>query len=167
VAGACGFLALSQDPFGFVFTLHTLFLGTIVLAASDAPSTLAILPDLAKDARSSAQLVRIFVASVYLWSALAKAQVEWISGDTLRALAEDELLTPLVRALILDHAWARSPLACAILGVEIALPLALLAPNTRRGALACAFAFHAGLEGAAHPDVMTAVMTSLLLVFLA
>ena len=32
VAGLCGIVALSQDPFGFIFTLYTLFVGVIVLA---------------------------------------------------------------------------------------------------------------------------------------
>jgi hypothetical protein len=139
VAGVCGFVALSQDPFGFVFTLYALFLGTIVLA-------------LAVDVR----LPRIFVVSVYVWSAIAKMQGEWLSGDTLRALAEDGLVA---------HVGHPSIVAWLVLLAEIALPCALLLPRTRRAALAVAVVFHVALEAAARPDVMGAVMLALLLVF--
>ena len=42
VAGVCGLVALSQDPFGFIFTLHTLFLGTMLLALTSGTEHLAL-----------------------------------------------------------------------------------------------------------------------------
>jgi hypothetical protein len=151
VAGVCGFVALSQDPFGFVYTLHALFLGTILLAAVDRSA-------------EGARVAQIFVASIYAWSALAKLNAEWLSGDTLGALAEDGLVGP--RAF-LDHGPVRVLAAWGVIGAEIALPCALLLARTRRIALGLALVFHLVLEIAARPDVMGAVMASLLLVFLA
>ena len=154
VAGACGVVALSQDPFGFIFTLYTLFMGTIVVA-------------LAEGAREGTRLLRAFVASIYAWSALAKLHTEWLSGETLRALAEDHLVSPLARATLAAYAWAPAAAAWSVIFAELALPVALLVPRTRRAAFVAALLFHAVLELAAHPDVMGAVMASLLLCFVA
>jgi hypothetical protein len=144
VAGACGLVAMSQDPFGFVFTMYVLFLGTMALALRDAA------------------LLRIFVAAIYGWSALAKMHGEWLSGRTLAALAEDELLSgPIARAL-LEHATLRVAAACSVFGVELCLGPLLLWRRTRRAAFFVALATHAGFEVAARPDVMGFVMASLL-----
>lgn len=161
-AGLLGWVALSQDPFGFVFTLHTLFLGTIVLAMGDASTELALVPDRTIDVASSTRLLRIVLASVYAWSALAKVRIEWLRGDTLRALAEDGLVTPIARAMLLESGAARVTIAWSVFAIEIALAFAVLFARDRRRLLACALAFHLALEIATRPDVMSFVMASLL-----
>jgi hypothetical protein len=166
VAGACGVVALSQDPFGFVFTLHTLFLGTMVLALTDATSDLALAPDRPLGAASGARLAHIFVASIYAWSALAKAQSEWLSGATLRALAEDGLLSTPATTLLVAHPALAAIGAWSVFVAEAALPVLLLAPRTRRGAVALACILHISFELGARPDVMGLVMASLLVTFL-
>ena len=166
VAGVLGFVALSQDPFGFVFTLHTLFLGTLVLALTDATSALAVVPERPLGAASSVRLVHLFVASVYAWSALAKAQGEWLSGDTLRALAEDGLLNGSANALALAHPALRAAAAWSVFAAEAVLPVLLLAPRTRRHGLLVACMVHVSFEVVARPDVMGLVMASLLTTFL-
>ena len=93
VAGVCGLIALSQHPFGFIFTLYTLFVGTIALALSTEPIV----------KRSPLRIVHVFVISIYAWSAIAKMSAAWLSGDTLRALAEDGLLSPWVASLLMHH----------------------------------------------------------------
>jgi hypothetical protein len=145
VAGALGLLAMSQDPFGFVFTLYVLFLGTIVLALCDAA------------------LARIFVAAVYGWSALAKMHGEWLSGRTLHALAEDALLSPTFARLLLDHDTLRVVAAWSVFVAELALGPLLLVRRTRRAAFFAALALHAGFELGARPDVMGLVVTPLLI----
>ncbi len=166
VAGACGFVAMSQDPFGFVFTLHTLFLGTMVLALTDAASDLALVPERPLGAASGARLAHVFVASIYAWSALAKAQPEWLTGDTLRALAEDGFLTAPAARLLLAYPGLRAAAAWSVFAVEAALPVLLLAARTRQAAVALACAMHLGFEAVARPDVMGLVMAALLVTFL-
>jgi hypothetical protein len=163
MAGACGFLALSQDPLGFVFTLYVLFAATMALALTDATSRLALVPDPPVDEESSTRLLAIFVASIYVYSALAKLQSEWLSGRTLLALAEDRLLGGFVATLLIDHPGLRSPAAVAVFLVELSLPALLLVPRTRRLAIVVALLLHATFEVAAHPDVMGWVMAALLL----
>jgi hypothetical protein len=166
VAGACGFVALSQDPFGFVFTLHTLFLGTMVLALTDAGCDLALVPERRLGAASGARLAHLFVASIYAWSAVAKAQPEWLSGDTLRALAEDGLLNAPAARVLLAHAGLRAAAAWSVFAAEAALPALLLAHRTRRAAVVLACIMHLFFEFGARPDVMGLVMGALLVPFL-
>lgn len=159
VAGTCGFLALSQDPLGFVFTLHVLFAGTMVLALTDTAS------DAASDAdeASSTRLLTLFVASIYVYSALSKLQSEWLSGRTLLALAEDGLLGGAIAGALIAHPALRAAAAVAVFLVELALPALLLVTRTRRVGIRVALALHAAFEIAAHPDVMGWVMAALLL----
>lgn len=167
-AGLLGFVALSQDPFGFVFTLHALFLGTIVLALGDASTDLALVPDApldprdARSARSSRGLLCVFVASIYAWSAIAKLGTEWLSGRTLLALAEDGLVTPWLRSALLAHGALRVASAWSVTLVEAGLAVAMLVPRAARAALVFGLAFHVALEIATRPDVMGFVMGALL-----
>ncbi len=154
VAGTCGFLALSQDPLGFVFTLYVLFAGTMVLALTDAATD--------ADEGSSTRLLTLFVASIYVYSALAKLQGEWLSGRTLLALAEDGLLSGPIAALLIAHPALRAAAAVAVFLVELALPALLLVARTRRLGIGVALALHASFELGAHPDVMGWVMAALL-----
>jgi hypothetical protein len=162
VAGALGFVALSQDPFGFVFTLHALLLGTIAIALGDGASSRALVPDREVDPVSSSKLLAAFVASVYAWSAIAKLDTEWLSGRTLLALAEDGLVTPFVRAVLLGTAWTRAPLARAVLLAEVGLAVAVALGKRPRAVLAVALSFHFVLEFATRPDVMSFVIGALL-----
>lgn len=148
MAGLLGLVALSQDPFGFIFTLYTLFLGTIVLALAEG---------------SEVRLLHLFLASIYAWSAIAKMQSEWLSGGTLLALAEDGLLSPHVAPLLLHHPAWRLAAAYGTFAIELILPAILLIPRTRMLALAVAVGLHVIFELTAHPDVMGWVMGALLL----
>lgn len=162
VAGALGLFALSQDPFGFIYTLYTLFLGTIVVAIGDGTTRWALVPDRALSAASSRRLLQIFVASIYGWSAIAKLSREWLSGLTLLALAEDGLVTPVVRSALLAHDALRVLTAYGAVAIEAALVIAILVPRTRRVAFVVALLFHLTVEIAMRPDVMSFVMASLL-----
>jgi hypothetical protein len=165
VAGGLGLVALWQDPFGFVFTLHVLFLGTIAVALGDGTRDLALSPDREasplSDAGSSASLLRVVVASVYAWSAIAKMNTAWLGGDTLHALAEDGLVTPFARALLAHGALERAG-AWAVLCAEVALAAAVASARYRRATLLAALGFHVILEVATRPDVMGFVMGALL-----
>jgi hypothetical protein len=167
VAGACGFVALSQDPLGFVFTLYVLFAATLVLALTDGTSRFALVPDRpmgdAAFGQSSERLLALFVASIYAYSAAAKLQGEWVSGGTLLALAEDKLLGRYLASLLIDHPALRSTAAVGVFLIELSLPVLLLVRRTRRLAVFVALGLHATFEVAAHPDVMGWVMATLLL----
>ena len=168
VAGACGFVALSQDPLAFVFTLYVLFAATMVMALTDATTRLGLVPDRptaggADDEESSTQLLVWFVASIYAYSAVAKLQAEWLSGRTLLALAEDGLVDGFFAPLILAHPSLRAAAAIGVFLVELALPPLLIMRRTRRTAILAALALHTWFELVTHPDVMGFVMATLLL----
>ncbi|AKV00017.1 hypothetical protein AKJ09_06680 [Labilithrix luteola] len=162
IAGALGLLAMSQDPLGFIFTLYTLFLGTIVLANTDATSMLALRPDPPLDARSSLALVRIVVASIYVWAAIAKMHAEWLDGRVLLFLAEDRLLLSRPARLLVEHPWLRIGVAWSAVSAELGIGLGLLFGRTRLWAVGAALVMHGVFEVAARPDVMGLVMASLL-----
>lgn len=163
-AGALGYVTLSQDPFGFVFTLHALFLGTLALALGDATTELALRPERPVSASSSARLLRFLLSSIYAWSALAKLRGEWLRGSTLQALAEDGLVTPPFRSLLLREPTFRIASAWSVAIAELVLAVGMIVVPTRlrRVLLAFALVFHLGLELATRPDVMGFVMTALL-----
>jgi len=164
LAGALGYVTLSQDPFGFVYTLHALMLGTMALALGDATVELAVLPDRRVCPSSSRRLLRSLLSAIYGWSAIAKLGGGWTSGASLQALAEDGLVTPPFRALLLGSPTLRVGVAWSVLLMEVALAVGVLAARERmrRAVLAAALLFHLGLELASRPDVMGFVMTSLL-----
>ena len=162
IAGALGLLAMAQDPFGFIFTLYTLFVGTLVLALTDATSLLAWRPDPTLDPRSSATVVRLVVATIYTWAAIAKMHHGWLSGAALLSLSEDGLLTFPVASLLREHATLRLGAAWGTMATELGVGAALLFPRSRPIALVVALAMHATFEVAARPDVMGWVMASLL-----
>src|SRR5207249_1644961 len=72
IAGVAGYLVLVQQPFGFVFTLHLLYEGTILLALTDCGSALALRPRRPRSAGSGLRLIQLFVASIYAWAAIGK-----------------------------------------------------------------------------------------------
>jgi hypothetical protein len=168
VAGALGLLAMQQDPFGFIFTLYTLFVGTIVLASTDGNGVLAWRADAPLDVRSSAILVRMVCGTVYVWAAIAKMHGQWLRGDTLLALSEDGLLTSHVASVLRSHAGLRVVDAWRTIAAElgIGLVLAVGAPlrsaRIRLVAIAAALGMHTAFEVATRPDVIGWVMASLL-----
>ena len=76
-AALLGYVVWSQEPFSFIFTLHTLYLSTALLALTDARSP-----------RSSIALMRAFIVSIYAWSALGKLHHRWLDGSVLRTLRD-------------------------------------------------------------------------------
>ena len=99
---------------------------------------------------------------MYVWSALPKCHGEWVSGATLRALAEDALLTSWVGSLLVSHPALSAVLACAALAMELALGPLLIFRRTRMAGFHLALAMHAGLQLALQPDVIGFVMCALL-----
>jgi hypothetical protein len=156
IAAACGFIALAQDPFGFVFTLHLMFLATAVYAYVDAREAHALAPSLT--------LVRLFAASIYFWAAIPKLRATWFSGDVLRNHLAMRDHGPLTDWLFGEHAQAT---AIATVVVELALPFALMSEkrHVRTVAVVVACAMHLTMEVTLHPDVFGWLMIILLIPF--
>lgn len=57
-AAVLGYVVWSQEPFSFIFTLHTLYLSTALLALGDAVSARALMPARVRSPGSSVALVR-------------------------------------------------------------------------------------------------------------
>jgi hypothetical protein len=165
VAFAAAALVASQDPFGYIFTLQTLFLGVLVLALSDCATHLAVLPRPARAPRSSAWLVHGFVASVYLWAAIAKMRRPWLDGSVLEAFRQDGYIHGWLSDVLLGSTLPRRACALGVEAVELALAPALLWPRTRLAAVVTACLLHAVFEVTIHPDVYGWVMGALLLSF--
>jgi hypothetical protein len=149
VAATTAFLVLSQDPFGFYFTLYALFAGVFLLALAGEEVT----------------LIRGLLVSIYAWSAIAKMRGPWLSGDVLLALAEDHHLRRDVAAWLIAHPTARAVAAASAMTIELALGPLLLLRRTRVAAMVVACIFHAALEITMRPDVIGWVMIILLLSF--
>jgi hypothetical protein len=165
VAAGAGLLVLSQDAFGFKFTLYTLFVGTWLVALSGGGSRFALRPSLPDPAGARPWLVQVFVASIYAWAAIAKLRPDWLSGEVLRTLYRVGYLTgPLADALFatLDRCHVA---AWAVVVTELVLGPLLLASGTRRVGLGLALGMHAIYELTAHPDVYGYVMAVLLVSF--
>lgn len=154
VAGIAGYLVLAQDAFGYMHHLHMLYLGAIVFALVDREAP-----------RSSLMMLRLFVASIYVWAVIGKLASEWGTGVPLSAfLGNGALDRDLVGTLL------ATPERCAIaeivvMVVEAALAAGLLWPRTRKIALVCAFAMHIGFEIIGRVDSIGWQMLALLLVF--
>jgi Vitamin K-dependent gamma-carboxylase len=161
------FVVLSQDAFGFSFTLYTLFVGTWLLAIGDGGSRFALRPSAPRSPESSVGLVHSFVASVYAWSAIAKLRGAWLTGRTLRALHEGHFLAgPLADTLFATPSRCAGAAWCVVIA-ELALGPLLLVRRTRMGGLLLAAGMHATYEWTAHPDVFGWVMAALLISFVA
>lgn len=164
VAVIAAYAVVAQDPIGFLFTTHIMYLGVLVLAMGDAGSALAWRPVPARAPRSSVRLARAFVASVYFWSAIPKLRGAWLSGAVLRAYLDLGYGRGALGSFLLGaHARESAVLTVA---VEAALPALLLWPRTRLAAVLIACMMHATFELTVRPDVLGWVMVSLLLVFL-
>jgi hypothetical protein len=154
---------LSQDPFGFINTLHLLFLGTIVLACTDAGSSFALRPSPARAPASSFALVRVFLASIYLWASIAKLHADWLDGRILALFEQDGAFYGPLAAFFLKTPGRQSIVAWAVAMTELALGPLLLWPRSRVLGVALAYIFHAGIELTARPDLLGWEMGALLI----
>jgi hypothetical protein len=166
-AGLLGYLVVAQDPLGFNMTLHTIYLGTIVLACADSGSRFALKPPFApaRAPRAGLGMVRLWVASIYIWAGIAKLHGDWLSGRVLGTLVEGGIVRGPVAAVLLSTPAHRATAAPLVAAGEILLGLALCARRTRRVALGVAVVVHALFQAALAPDLFTAVMASLLVTF--
>jgi hypothetical protein len=165
VAGLTGYLVLAQDELGFVQTLHLLYGSALLVGLTDASAALALAPDRPRAPRSSLWLLRLWVASVYLWAGLAKLHADWLDGRALGFFVESGALGGPLAGALLATPWRRMLVARAVAAGELALGPALGHPRTRPFALPAAFAFHLGIELMARPDLLGWIMMSLLLAF--
>lgn len=162
VAGVAGYLVLAQDAFGYFHHLHMLYLGSILFAIVDSDAALALRLEPAKSPRSSLALMRVFVASIYIWAAIGKLASEWGTGAALAMFRQSGALERI--------SWLITPGRAAVIEVcvivfEVALGAGLLWPRTRRAALLCALALHITFEIVARVDTIGWQMCALLLVF--
>jgi len=166
LAGGLGYLTVLQDPVQFLTTHHVIFLGTILLACTDAVARCALFPEVRHNPVSSAWLIQCWVASIYAWAAITKLRPDWLDGRALALLAREGLLRPFVGSSLLATGERRAIVAWCVVGTELVLGPLLLIPRTRRVGLALAVTFHLGLEWAASPDLFGWAMIALLLAFL-
>jgi hypothetical protein len=171
VAGGLGLVAMSQDPFAFVYTLYTLFVGTLVFATTNATRERAWLPEPPTASRTSSVPVRVFVGSIYGLSAIAKMHPGWLGGATLAALSEDGFFDERTSSLLRAHSTFRLGAAWGSMGAELALGAVFLlscAPRWRVSprvlwvAIFAAVSTHVAFEVVARPDVIGWIMASLL-----
>jgi hypothetical protein len=166
VAGVSGYLVMAQDPFSYVFTLHLLYQAAFLLALVDSATTFALRPRPARAPHTSVWLMRAWVASIYAWAGISKLRRDWVDGRTLALLHDEGTLRGPIADWLLASAGSRAALGTLVVATELALGPLLLWPRTRRIGVAVAFAFHAGLEVTAHPDLLGWGMMVLLLAYL-
>lgn len=166
LAGALGYVTVLQDPARFFTTHHVIFLGTMLVACTDAVAACALRPAEPRNPTSSAWLIRAWVASIYVWAAIAKLRPDWFDGRTFALLAREGQFRPFVASTLLATDTRRCVIAWCVVATELALAPLLLIPRTRRAGLALAVAFHLSLEWAASPDLFGWAMIALLLSFL-
>jgi hypothetical protein len=167
IGGVLGYVVLAQDVASYVNTLHLLFLGMVVLAASGAGSAFAWRPEPVIDPRSGLLLTRALVVSVYAWSGLAKLNASWLSGDALDQLRQLQVVHGVFAEALLASAPWRVVTAVSLAAVELSLGPLLLWRRTRRAAFWTALTMHACLEISVHPDFFGFAMAPLLLSFVA
>lgn len=162
VAGIAGYLVLAQDAFGYFHHLHMLYLGAMLFALVDADAALALRLKAASSSRSSLALMRVFVASIYIWAAIGKLASEWGTGAALGMFRQSGALERIAWLITPE----RAPLIeiCVIVA-EVAIGAGLLWARTRRVALFCAVALHLTFEVVARVDSIGWQMCALLLVF--
>jgi hypothetical protein len=145
-AAAASWIVMSQDPFGFVFTLHVLTLAVLVHAFASAP------------------LLRLFVPSIYFWAAIPKLGGAWLSGSVLRTWHGFGLGHNAIGDLLMDRLARPSAIAAVV--CELALVPLLFIARTRIVGIVLAVLMHAIFEAMLHPDVFGWAMIALLAAFL-
>jgi uncharacterized membrane protein YphA (DoxX/SURF4 family) len=163
VAGIAGYLVLAQDAFGYFHHLHMLYLGAILFAIVDADAALALRLTPAKSPRSSLGLMRVFVASIYLWAAVGKLASEWGTGAALAMFRQSGALDRIAWLVTPDRYAA---FEVGVIVIEVAIGAGLLWPRTRRAALLCALVLHVTFELVARVDTIGWQMCALLLAFI-
>lgn len=164
-AGIAGYLVTLQDAFGFTFTQHLLFVGAFVLGLTDCAAVLSVRREPLRSPSTSRWLVWGFVASVYFWAGVCKLRADWFDGRTLELFYAEGKLDGALADVLLGAPWNRAIAATSVALLELALPVLLLHPRTRRLGLAAALAMHVLIEPMGHPDVMGWGMIALLLSF--
>ena len=165
VCGVAGYVVMSQNPFGFFFTVHLLYQAAILLALSDAGSSFALRPVPSRSPVSSYWLLRWWVASIYLWAGIYKLRADWLDGRGLDILRRPGMIEGWLADQVLSSPWSRALVAKAVAAFELSIGPLLLWSRTRRYAVVAAYAFHVSLEVMAHPDLLGWGMMSLLLCF--
>jgi hypothetical protein len=171
---AISYVLLAADRYRYFHHLHLLYLSIAWSAFGPLDARLSLESALRRLAQHALpeksplwplQLVRALVVSVYLASALSKLDPAWLSGESLELLTRLGMLRgSLFNALhdALGFAWI-ARLTCA---TEIALPLLLMLPRTRRWGIAAALAFHALISASMSVGTFGAQMAWLLIAFL-
>jgi hypothetical protein len=166
VAGVSGYVVMAQDPFSYAFTLHLLYQAAFLLALVDSATTFALRPRPACAPQTSIWLMRAWVASIYGWAGISKLRRDWVDGRTLALLHDEGTLRGPIADWLLASVGSRAAVGTMVVVAELALGPLLLWPRTRKVGVAAAFAFHAGLEVTAHPDLLGWGMMVLLLAYL-
>ncbi len=164
VAGACGYLVLAQDAFGYFHHLHMLYLGAILFAVVDADAAWAVRLRAPVAPRSSLALMRAFVASIYLWAAIGKLASQWGTGAALALFRDSGALDRSLVGWLLTPAWCAA-VEIAVVVIEAAIGAGLLWRRTRLAALIAAYTLHVGFEIVGRVDSIGWQMAALLLVF--
>ncbi len=166
LAGALGYVTVLQDPSRLNTTMHVLFLGTMILAVTDAGAAVAFRPSPARSPISSRWLVRSWTASIYFFAAVAKLRADWLDGRTLELFWQEGAFRGGLVDTIMRSPHARQLVAMTLAPVELALAPFLLLPRTRKVGLALALLLHITFEVVASPDVFGWAMVALLISFL-
>jgi hypothetical protein len=165
IAGTAGYAVMAQNPFGFIFTLHLLYQAAILLALTDSATSFALRPNPARSPASSVLLLRCWTASIYAWAGVYKLRADWLDGRALGLFHADGAIRGPIADLLLASSSSRAVVGTGVAVLELTLGPLLLWSRTRRVAVVLAFAFHAGLELTARPDLLGWGMASLLLCF--
>jgi hypothetical protein len=165
LAGALAYLVALQEPTTFSMTKHVLFLGMMILACTDARTELALRPAPPESPRSSLALVRVWIASIYLWAGAAKLNRDWLSGRALGFWVDERIVRGPLADAWLRTAGQRALVAPLVAAGEMALAVLLLSRPTRRFGLGAAYAMHALYELTMAPDLFGWALAFLLLAF--
>ncbi len=163
--GIAGYVVLSQNPFGFFFTVHLLYQAAILLALCDAGSAFALRKIPARSPASSYRMIRWWVASIYLWAGVYKLRADWLDGRGLEILRHPGAIEGWLADRLLSSPGSRALIAKVVVAFELSIGPLLLWSRSRRHAIVAAYAFHLSLEIMARPDLLGWGMMSLLLCF--
>jgi hypothetical protein len=166
VAGTAGYVVMAQTPFGFIFTLHLLYQAAILLALTDSAASFALRPRAARSPATSLLVIRCWTASIYAWAGIYKLRADWLDGRALGLFQADGAIHGRLADLLLATSTSRAVVGSGVAVFELVIGPLLLWKRTRTLAVIAAFAFHAGLELMARPDLLGWGMASLLLSFI-